>query len=75
MSDAIMRLTNSDDKEMIVDALLKRRSVYLMRDFARYNATHEILADEESVFKNQKIPRDRRISIMTRCLPNDCENS
>ena len=40
-----------------------------MRDYSRYNCTHEILGDEQSIFKNKKIPRQRRISIIARCLP------
>lgn len=69
-SDAVMRLANLDDKEMVVDALLKRRSLYMMIDFSRYDCTHEILADDESLFRDQKVPRDRRISLICRCSPD-----
>lgn len=41
----------------------------LYRDQARYNFTHEILKDEESVFDGQRVPRLRRISVMCRNLP------
>ena len=70
LSDAIMRLASTEEKSATVDALLKRRSLYLMADFARFNCTHEILADEESIFKGQHIGRDRRISIIARCMPD-----
>ena len=33
---------------------------------ARYEYTHEILPDELSVFKGVRIPRDRRISVISR---------
>ena len=64
-----MRLAKVDDKDTFVDVLLKRKSLYIMRDYSRYNCTHEILGDEQSIFKNKKIPRQRRISIIARCLP------
>lgn len=70
LSNAIMRLANTEDKSASVDALLKRRSLYLMADFARYQCTHEILADEESNFRGQHVERDRRISIIARCMPD-----
>lgn len=44
-------------------------SLHPYRDQARYNFTHEILKDEESVFNGQKVPRLRRISIICRNLP------
>lgn len=42
---------------------------HLHRDQARFSFTHEILKDEESIFKGQKVPRQRRISIICRNLP------
>lgn len=39
------------------------------RDQARYNFTHEILKDEESIFNGQRVPRSRRISVICRNLP------
>lgn len=39
------------------------------REQARYNFTHEILKDEESVFNGQKVLRQRRISVICRNLP------
>ena len=70
LSNAIMRLANTEDPDAIVDALLKRRSLYLMTNFSRYNCTHEILGGEESIFRGQQIERDRRISIIARCMPD-----
>ena len=70
LSNAVMRLASTDEKSASVDALLRRRSLYLMADFARYSCTHEILANDESVFGGQRIERDRRISIIARCMPD-----
>ena len=45
-------------------------SVIFFRGVVRYNYTHEILPDKESYFKNQYIPRTRRISIISRTQTN-----
>ncbi|XP_026218000.1 alpha-ketoglutarate-dependent dioxygenase alkB homolog 7, mitochondrial [Anabas testudineus] len=68
LSDSIMRLKENSSSEWL-DLLLPRRSLYILRDDARYNFTHEILKDEESVFNGQKVPRQRRISVICRNLP------
>jgi alkylated DNA repair protein alkB homolog 7 len=52
-----------------VKILLKRHSLYIMSHSARYNFTHEILKNEESFLKNQKIVKNRRISIICRNEP------
>ncbi|XP_068193455.1 alpha-ketoglutarate-dependent dioxygenase alkB homolog 7, mitochondrial [Antennarius striatus] len=70
LSDSIMRLVKEDDTNEWVDLLLPRHSLYILRDQARYNFTHEILKDEESVFNGQKVPRLRRISVICRNLPS-----
>uniref|UniRef100_A0A3P9H6E3 Alpha-ketoglutarate-dependent dioxygenase alkB homolog 7, mitochondrial n=1 Tax=Oryzias latipes TaxID=8090 RepID=A0A3P9H6E3_ORYLA len=70
LSDSIMRLVKEDDPNKQLDLLLTRRSLYILRDQARYNFTHEILKDEESVFSGQKVPRHRRISVICRNLPS-----
>lgn len=59
-----------NDKQIIeydyyADILLKRRSMYVMKDSARYNFTHEVLATG-SVFNDAPIEKDRRISIVCR---------
>ncbi|XP_005177792.1 alpha-ketoglutarate-dependent dioxygenase alkB homolog 7, mitochondrial [Musca domestica] len=52
-----------------VDILLPRRSLYIMSHYARYDFTHEILANKESSFMGQPIKKDRRISIICRNEP------
>ncbi|KAG7243662.1 hypothetical protein INR49_011219 [Caranx melampygus] len=69
LSDSIMRLVKEDDSNEWLDLLLPQRSLYILRDQARYDFTHEILKDEESVFNGQKVPRQRRISVICRNLP------
>ncbi|KAM7372135.1 hypothetical protein PAMP_009328 [Pampus punctatissimus] len=69
LSDSIMRLVKEDATSEWLDLLLPRRSLYILRNQARYNFTHEILKDEESVFNGQKVPRQRRIAVICRNLP------
>lgn len=69
LSDSIMRLVKEDDCSQWLDLLLSRRSLYILRDQARYEYTHQILKDEDSVFNGQKVPRQRRISVICRNLP------
>nr|XP_002732369.2 PREDICTED: alpha-ketoglutarate-dependent dioxygenase alkB homolog 7, mitochondrial-like [Saccoglossus kowalevskii] len=66
LSSSIMRLVHDKNKELKIDILLKPRSLYVMRDAARFDYTHEILPDSESYFKGRHVPRARRISIMCR---------
>ncbi|XP_035036443.1 alpha-ketoglutarate-dependent dioxygenase alkB homolog 7, mitochondrial [Hippoglossus stenolepis] len=70
LSDSIMRLVREDAKNHWLDLLLPRRSLYILRDQARYSFTHEILKDEESVFSGERVPRQRRISVICRNLPD-----
>ncbi|KAK0395132.1 hypothetical protein QR680_001131 [Steinernema hermaphroditum] len=44
------------------------------RGIGRYDFMHEVLGEDESIFDNVKIPRDRRISIICRDLPK-CSKS
>ncbi|KAK0395131.1 hypothetical protein QR680_001131 [Steinernema hermaphroditum] len=75
LSDAVMRLRHKDKPdELIVDLLLKRRSLYKLSGIGRYDFMHEVLGEDESIFDNVKIPRDRRISIICRDLPK-CSKS
>jgi len=70
LSDSIMRLRYDEDRDgLIVDFLLPRRSLYKLGAFGRYKFTHEILAEAESTFQDQKVQRDRRISIICRDPP------
>ncbi|XP_054616505.1 alpha-ketoglutarate-dependent dioxygenase alkB homolog 7, mitochondrial [Dunckerocampus dactyliophorus] len=70
LSDSVMRMVKEDAPSEWLDLLLPRRSLYILRDQARYDFTHEILKDEESVFNGQKVPRQRRISVICRNLPD-----
>lgn len=63
--------TDAEKKDLCsVKILLKRYSLYIMANTARYNYTHEILKNEESVINNQPIMKDRRISIICRNAPS-----
>lgn len=56
--------TKSEFKHF-VDILLKRRSLYIMKDTARYNFSHEVLPTK-STFLGKEIIKDRRVSIICR---------
>lgn len=56
---------NKSEFSYFVDILLKRRSLYIMKDSARYKFSHEVLASK-SEFKGNEIIKDRRISIICR---------
>ncbi|KAM3863850.1 alpha-ketoglutarate-dependent dioxygenase alkB homolog 7, mitochondrial [Diretmus argenteus] len=69
LSDSVMRLVKEGATNEWLDLLLPRRSLYIMRNQARYDFTHEILKDEESVFHGRRVPRQRRVSVICRNLP------
>uniref|UniRef100_A0A671P8N7 AlkB homolog 7 n=1 Tax=Sinocyclocheilus anshuiensis TaxID=1608454 RepID=A0A671P8N7_9TELE len=69
LSDIVMRLVPKNKSTDWVDLLLSRRSLYILRDDARFKFTHEILKDEESFFSGQNVPRHRRISVICPNLP------
>jgi len=69
LSDSIMRFVKEDDQSFKGDLFLPRRSLYVMRDAARYLYTHEILKDEDSYFDKTKINKGRRISVICRNSP------
>ena len=69
LSDAIMRFRPTNDPDEYVDCLIPRYSLYCMENEARYDFTHELLHDDESCINNVKVPRKRRISIITRVQP------
>ncbi|XP_039626425.1 alpha-ketoglutarate-dependent dioxygenase alkB homolog 7, mitochondrial [Polypterus senegalus] len=71
LSSSVMRLISKKIPTDVVDLLLPRRCLYILRDEARYSYTHEILKDEESYFNGVKINRDRRISVICRNLSED----
>ncbi|CAG9831445.1 unnamed protein product [Diabrotica balteata] len=70
LSDSIMRLVHDKKKNLYADVFLKRRSLYIMKNCARYDYTHEILSNENSVFKGEKVLKDRRISVICRNEPD-----
>lgn len=55
----------SNELNYFVDILLKRRSLYIMKDSARYKFSHEVLATH-SKFLGKEITKERRISIICR---------
>ncbi|XP_064842943.1 alpha-ketoglutarate-dependent dioxygenase alkB homolog 7, mitochondrial [Oncorhynchus masou masou] len=69
LSDSVMRLVREDEPAECLTLFLPRRSLYILRDQARYKFTHEILKDDESLFSGQRVPRHRRISVICRNLP------
>lgn len=75
LSSCVMRLSIEKDKTKFADILLPHRSLYIMKHKARYDFTHEVLKDEESIFKGQRIARERRISIICRNEPDpECQD-
>ncbi|XP_055678245.1 alpha-ketoglutarate-dependent dioxygenase alkB homolog 7, mitochondrial isoform X2 [Lutzomyia longipalpis] len=62
---------NPTDPGYFVNILLPARSLYIMRDTARYNFTHEILGNNESSFGGNPVKKTRRISIVCRNKPKD----
>uniref|UniRef100_A0A1L8E0V0 Putative alpha-ketoglutarate-dependent dioxygenase alkb protein 7 mitochondrial n=1 Tax=Nyssomyia neivai TaxID=330878 RepID=A0A1L8E0V0_9DIPT len=60
---------NSTDPGYFVNIFLPERSLYIMRDTARYNFTHEILENNESFFGGNPIKKSRRISVVCRNKP------
>ncbi|KAM8973015.1 alpha-ketoglutarate-dependent dioxygenase alkB homolog 7, mitochondrial [Pelodytes ibericus] len=69
LSSSVMRLIASDNPEHRADVLLPRRCLYVLSGAVRYDFTHEILRDEESFFNGERVPRERRISVICRNLP------
>ncbi|XP_029650215.1 LOW QUALITY PROTEIN: alpha-ketoglutarate-dependent dioxygenase alkB homolog 7, mitochondrial-like [Octopus sinensis] len=66
LSESVMRLVCEKDKSKSGDILLLPRSLYILRDQARFDYTHEVLPDKTSMFKGKSIPRSRRISVISR---------
>ena len=40
--------------------------IYNCRGFSRYDCTHEVLPNQEAVFKGEEVVRGRRISLVCR---------
>lgn len=56
-------------RDYYANVLLPRYSLYIMRDTARYDYTHEILDNKVSQIFGEKLEKDRRISIICRNEP------
>eukprot|EP00794_Sanderia_malayensis_P008255 gene8255-9137_t len=69
LSTSVMRLKVKDDHDVHVDVLLKPRTLYVLRGRVRYELTHEIMAEQNSRWNNETIPRDRRIAVILREEP------
>jgi alkylated DNA repair protein alkB family protein 7 len=69
LSSAVMRFTHDIDKARFADALLLRRSLYIMQGKSRYDYAHEVLDAERSKFRGQVVQRERRISVICRNEP------
>ncbi|CAH0548885.1 unnamed protein product [Brassicogethes aeneus] len=70
LTDSVMRLVHDKHKNLHADVLLKRRSLYIMKNAARFDYTHEILSNENSFFKGDPVNKDRRISVICRNEPD-----
>ncbi|GFS90497.1 alpha-ketoglutarate-dependent dioxygenase alkB homolog 7, mitochondrial [Nephila pilipes] len=71
LSSSIMRLAMEENKNIYVDVLLRRQSLYIMSGMVRYHFTHEILKDSDSFFNGVPVTRDRRISVICRNEPEE----
>lgn len=69
LTDSVMRLVHEKQNTLYADVLLKQRSLYIMKGSARYDYKHEILKNEDSYFKGEKIEKNRRISVICRNEP------
>lgn len=56
-------------KNYYANILLPRYSLYIMRNTARYDYTHEILDNKVSQIFGKTVEKDRRISIICRNEP------
>ncbi|KAM6167794.1 alpha-ketoglutarate-dependent dioxygenase alkB homolog 7, mitochondrial [Erethizon dorsatum] len=69
LSPSVMRLVHTQEPGQWLELLLEPGSLYILRDSARYDFSHEILPDEESFFGERRVPRGRRISVICRSVP------
>lgn len=82
LSDCVMKLVRVDTdsgtaevnsplkfKNYYANILLPRYSLYIMRNTARYDYTHEILDNKVSQIFGKTVEKDRRISIICRNEP------
>ncbi|XP_018017160.1 alpha-ketoglutarate-dependent dioxygenase alkB homolog 7, mitochondrial [Hyalella azteca] len=66
-SDAVMRLTKQELPHQTVDVFLPARSLYIMKDAARYLYAHEVL--KEATFRGRVVEKRRRVSVISRNTP------
>lgn len=69
LSTAVMRVSPESQPELYVDLLLPARSLYVLSGAARYLCTHEVLGGESSQWRGERVPRERRLSIICRTKP------
>ncbi|CAK8675742.1 alpha-ketoglutarate-dependent dioxygenase alkB homolog 7, mitochondrial-like [Clavelina lepadiformis] len=75
LSPCIMKFVKEDEPNMWIKALLKQRSLYIMSNSIRYNYSHEVLKNKDSMINGEHITKDRRISIICRSEPSPDMNS
>ncbi|XP_026313471.1 alpha-ketoglutarate-dependent dioxygenase alkB homolog 7, mitochondrial [Hyposmocoma kahamanoa] len=68
-SAAVMRLRHERDARLVLDALLPRRCLYVMRGTARYEFSHAVLGNEESFFRGARVLKLRRVAVLCRSQP------
>lgn len=61
----IERNEEKQEFNYFADILLRRRSLYIMKDSARYKFSHEVLVTK-SKFRGSEVVKNRRISIICR---------
>ncbi|XP_033112032.1 alpha-ketoglutarate-dependent dioxygenase alkB homolog 7, mitochondrial-like isoform X2 [Anneissia japonica] len=66
MSPSVMKLVHEKQNHIWANVLLQPRSLYVLRDCVRYEFTHEILPNETSSFRGEKVHKNRRISVICR---------
>ncbi|XP_064386959.1 alpha-ketoglutarate-dependent dioxygenase alkB homolog 7, mitochondrial-like [Halichondria panicea] len=69
LSDSVMQLQHEEYPDRWIHALLSRFSLYIMRGVIRYKYTHAIPTNENSVFKGERITKQRRVSVISRTQP------
>uniref|UniRef100_A0A2A4J0C2 Alpha-ketoglutarate-dependent dioxygenase AlkB-like domain-containing protein n=1 Tax=Heliothis virescens TaxID=7102 RepID=A0A2A4J0C2_HELVI len=69
VSSAVMQLVHNDKKHLVLNALLARRALYIMKGVARYEFTHAVLGGEESTWRGERLPRQRRVALICRTRP------
>lgn len=75
LTDSVMKLVHEKEQSLFAYVLLKRRSLYVMKGSARYEYKHEILKSEESYFKDVRVEKGRRISVICRNEPNPAQTN